>query len=109
MWDLESGAELFTVSGTGAFANGIEFDAGGQRMATGGLDISLWAADEAGKGPASGHRDAVYGLAFAPDGKSLVTTDIDGLVRRWDVASGTALCTFHGHDGELRAAAIHPK
>jgi WD40 repeat protein len=109
LWDLDAGAELFSVTGTGPFANGVEFDAAGRRMATGGLDISLWAADGAGKGPASGHRDAVYGLSFAPDGKSLATADIDGVIRLWDVASGTSLCTFKGHEGELRATAIHPK
>jgi len=109
MWDLASGKELFTVSGTGAFANGIEFDSAGKRMTTGGLDISMWAADGAGKQPATGHQSAVYGLAFTPDGRLLATADIDGVIRLWDVATGTARCTFHGHDGELRATAIHPR
>src|SRR4029078_10581857 len=73
MWDLDTGAELFSVTGPGAFANGIEFDREGRRMATGGLDISLWAADGTGKAPATGHRHAVYGLSFAPDGKPIAT------------------------------------
>jgi WD40 repeat protein/serine/threonine protein kinase len=109
MWDLETGRELFAISGTGQFANGIEFDGAGQRMTTGGLDISMWAADGAGSRPPAGHQSAIYGLAFTPDGKTLATADIDGKIRVWEVATGTARCTFRGHLGELRAAAIHPK
>ncbi len=34
----------------------------------------------------AGQTDA-YGVAFSPDGKTLVTTDTDGTIRQWNVAT----------------------
>jgi WD40 repeat protein/predicted Ser/Thr protein kinase len=38
-----------------------------------------------------GHKDAVYSVAFAPDGRRLVTGSWDQTLRLWDVATGKQL------------------
>jgi WD40 repeat protein len=36
-------------------------------------------------GPLAGHRDEISGLAFEPGGKTLLSADNKGKLRRWDV------------------------
>ena len=38
-----------------------------------------------------GHSADIYGLAFTPDGKTLITSSSDGTVRFWDVATGAMI------------------
>jgi WD40 repeat protein len=62
-----------------------------------------------------GHRDAVCGLAYSPDGTMLATASADTTVKLWDLATGSGLATFQegrllgqsvafSPDGELLAA-----
>jgi len=46
----------------------------------------------------SGHRDAVWTVAFAPDGKSVVTASPDHTARIWDAATGALKHTLQGDD-----------
>ncbi|MEU4155164.1 trypsin-like peptidase domain-containing protein [Actinoplanes sp. NPDC026670] len=45
----------------------------------------------------AGHGEAVYSLAFSPDGRTLATGSVDNTVRLWDVATGTSRLTLTGH------------
>jgi RNA polymerase sigma factor (sigma-70 family) len=58
----------------------------------------------------SGHRDAVLGLAFSPDGKTLASgaERYDATFRLWDVATGKGRFTLKGHGGELWSVAFSP-
>ena len=42
------------------------------------------------------HDDWVFTLAYAPDGRWLVSGAGDGTARVWDVSSGAALAVHHG-------------
>jgi WD40 repeat protein len=45
----------------------------------------LGAENEALSGPLIGHSDAVYAVAFSPDGNALATTSRDGTLRLWNL------------------------
>jgi His/Glu/Gln/Arg/opine family amino acid ABC transporter permease subunit len=49
----------------------------------------------------SGHTGSVIGVAFMPDGKTLVSASQDGTVRLWDVASGQVLKVLGADAGPL--------
>jgi WD40 repeat protein len=54
------------------------------------------------------HKKAVPLLAFAPDGKMLLSGSYDDSVRLWDLASGREVRTFRFPTGWVGAAAISP-
>jgi WD40 repeat protein/tetratricopeptide (TPR) repeat protein len=55
-----------------------------------------------------GHRNAVYGVAFSPDGSRIVTAGYDGTARVWDAATGQPVLTFSGHRNYVLSVAFSP-
>jgi hypothetical protein len=56
----------------------------------------------------AGHRGAVYGIAFSPDGTRLATASWDGTAKVWEVASGRELRTLSGHTAAVEGIAFSP-
>lgn len=69
----------------------------GQLVATCGHDrkVCLWSADDGKKqSEFLGHGEDVFAVTFHPDGKSLVSGDLKGVVKHWDLASAKAVRTL---------------
>ncbi|MDB5313706.1 MAG: translocation protein TolB [Gemmataceae bacterium] len=56
------------------------------------------------------HADAVYAVAFSPDGKRLATAGYDRLIKCWDIGAGTATLkqTLKDHSDTVYGLAFHP-
>ncbi|MGI2906070.1 nSTAND1 domain-containing NTPase [Tolypothrix sp. VBCCA 56010] len=48
-----------------------------------------------------GHRDAVYGVSFSPDGQTLASAGAEGWVKLWRTRDGYMIKTLLGHEHEV--------
>jgi WD40 repeat protein len=69
----------------------------------------------AGRSPASAplaeiaaHKDAVYGLAFRPDGRELATAGYDRVIKVWTVGQPNPRLTLSDHSDAVYAVAYSP-
>jgi WD40 repeat protein len=68
----------------------------------------IWNSDDRTR-VLTGHRKAIWALAFSPDGKRLVTASTDKTAIVWDVDSGKpALPPLNGHTDEVRSVTFSP-
>jgi WD40 repeat protein len=56
----------------------------------------------------TGHRAFVDGVAFSPDGRTLVSASADQTIRLWDVETGRLLRVLTGHTDLVVALAVLP-
>ncbi|KAG8722960.1 hypothetical protein FRC09_005362 [Ceratobasidium sp. 395] len=54
------------------------------------------------------HPDAVYSVAFSPDGRRIASACGDGLARVWDAETGAALLSLEGHTDGVLCVAYSP-
>jgi WD40 repeat protein len=58
--------------------------------------------------PLGGHRGNLYSVAFAPDGRTLISASMDDTVRLWDPATGEGIRHFEAHRGGVWCMALAP-
>ena len=56
----------------------------------------------------TGHSDAVWPVAFSPDGQRIVTGSHDETAKVWDAVSGRELLTLKGHNNWVCGVAFSP-
>ena len=91
-WSYREDAKpLWTVQAAhDGWVRQVAVAADGKTIATCGADrqIRLWSAGDGQTVQELAGDQDVYSLAFHPDGKALVSGDLKGVVRQWDLASG---------------------
>jgi WD40 repeat protein len=74
-----------------------------------GGEVKAWDLDS-GKElwTAAGEFGGIWGVAFAPDAKSVAGASLDGTVRIWEAATGKELYVLKGHTDRARHLAYSP-
>lgn len=109
LWDLTTGREIehnIPPGGAGVLSPDGRLYAQGW-LGESNNEIALW---EVATGKElhrlTGHTDGARPVAFADDGRQLVTWGTDGTARVWDVASGRELLLLAGHTEPILGAAL---
>src|SRR5262249_45653184 len=55
-----------------------------------------------------GHTQAVFAVAYSPDGNTLASGSADGTVRLWNPNTGLIIATLEGHTGSVLSVAYSP-
>jgi WD40 repeat protein len=122
LWDLSKRQVRRTFRGHTDWVLCVALSRDGKVLATGSRDRTVrvwelntgrlcWASGPPGgnrRGAPPEHRDAVEGVAFAPDGKSLASANWDGTVGLWDVTTGRGLAKLRGHSQRVYTVAFSP-
>ncbi|MCE9566391.1 MAG: protein kinase [Planctomycetes bacterium] len=85
-----------------------EFGRGNSAAAPPELVAMVGTPEQAKPNPGTGHAWAITCLALQPDGKTLVTTGLDGFARFWDLTTPTPteLAAVHAHKKPILALAL---
>ncbi len=78
----------------------------GSLVATGSENIILWDAIRMRKIAPLEHKSYVWGLAFSPDSRWLVSTHGDGAVLVWDMVERRRAANFNEHSDYVRAVSF---
>ncbi len=84
---------------------------GGQRLAVAGAEPMVrvvWAENGVEVCASPAHADAVFALAWAPNGKWLASAGADATVRVWASGTGQPLLTYEKHSDYVRAVSWSP-
>lgn len=122
LWRASDGELLRVCRGRGRWVWALAFSPQRDLLASGGSDgiVRLWEIadlhrDELATSESSplhhslpGHTDAIFSLAFRPDGRWLASASADHTIRLWDVVDKKPLQTLTGHTATVYAVAFSP-
>ncbi len=116
LWDVATGSRKSSIAARYG-ARSIAFSPDGQFLVSGGTQqistlpavLELWETASGRKlRTFVGHNGSIDGVAFSPDGRTVVSVAKDTSFKLWDVTSGKLLHTLLGHVGNVNAVAFSP-
>jgi WD40 repeat protein len=114
IWDSANGACLFTLGPDTIIQGQVTFFSDGTKLATcgahgfGGNSVKIWNVSTGLLIRDIVTPNTVGDFAVSPDDTKVVTANVDGIVRLWDVASGNLLQTINAHYWNAVAVAYAP-
>jgi WD40 repeat protein len=110
IWDFVAGRLAHSFQQHSAAVYVLCFSHDGTWLASGGYDnlVVLYDVKRGVPTRLEAHTDHVFGLAFAPDDKTLVSTSWDGTIRFWSVANHQVALTLAHDGGPVTSVAFSP-
>jgi eukaryotic-like serine/threonine-protein kinase len=107
-WDLGERKFLSRNRAHQDFPRAAAFSPDGRLAATAAEDIVIWDVETQTILQRLEHDAIVWGLAFSPDGRWLVSSHGDGAILLWDIKERRRVANFNGHSGSVRTVAFSP-
>ena len=111
LWDVGSGAEVFSFQPTTGMVLSLAFSSDSRRLALAGVNGTVLLWDTVLRRPERrlrGHSGRASSVAFRPDGKQLTSGDTHGSLIFWDVETGQRLRTVKAHASIVSGLAYSP-
>ncbi|MFB8789052.1 MAG: serine/threonine-protein kinase [Potamolinea sp.] len=111
LWDLETKAELTTLTGHSNNVKSVAFNPDGTIFASGSDDctVKLWDLNNCQEiYTFSGHSHAVKSIAFSPNGNLLASGSWDKTIKLWNVQTNLPESTLKGHLLQVSSVAFSP-
>ena len=112
LWETSSGRKLGEFRGNGGRVGCLGFAAGGGSLIVPVEDgpIHAWHLDKPPEPITrlAGHSKEVWGLAYTPDGTTLISASDDHSIKLWDSRDGGFQTSLAGHDSLVAAVAVSP-
>ena len=92
IWEVNSGSEIYTLSGHTLDVNSISFKSDGSKIASGSDDqtIKIWDVNTGLLiNTLTGHSSFVKSVSFSPDGNLIASGSSDQTVKIWDAGTGS--------------------
>ena len=112
VWDVASGQERLTLKGHRNFVSAVAISPDGKLVASADNEVRTWDIS-AGRQQVhmkllGRHGRSVGGLAFSPDGRTLVSGGEDGKINIWELATGELVRTLESDRERWKAVAFSP-
>lgn len=93
LWDILTGMLIGKMEKHDGAVYTVSYDPKSRYVASGSADnsIILWTVDSNKQTSLTGHASPVTSLVFSSDGNRLVSCDVEGTVKVWDLTSGKEL------------------
>ena len=113
VWDAHAAWPRQTLALDGAATLGVEarsvhFVGQGEQVVTRAATVQVWDVPQGPSRVLRGHERPVSAVALSEQGDLLASGDVDGTLRLWELASGTALQTMVVPDTSVSAAGFDP-
>ena len=108
IWDPADGRETRVVAGHGDCVRSIAYAREPELLASASDDgtVRLWSVEGDPLRVLKSHVGRVRSVAFGPGGMRLYSAGDDRLIRAWDVATGTCVAEYPGHDRSIWSIAL---
>jgi WD40 repeat protein len=115
VWDVQTGCCLQTLQDHSRMVVAALFTPDGQKIISGSQDLTLriwseidldnWQCTKA----LQGHQNNIWSIALDSRGETLISGDMSGVIKFWDVESGKSLKTLNSISGSFRGLAFNPE
>jgi len=105
-WFDSATGRLLETSITTAVATDLVATSTGRTLYLAGAENKVWVVRSSLDHLLAGHKGAVSGVVWSPEGRWLISSGADNSLRQWDTTTGTATRTYTGSNRPLVALAI---
>ena len=114
IWDVQTGLCLQTIPAGSRAIIAVVFSPDDQKIISASQDLTIrvWETLQLDNWQCTrvlqGHQNNIWSIGLDSSGKTLISSDLSGVLKVWDLESGQSLKTFRSVSTAFRSLAFHP-